>query len=343
MFPLINSSVLLALLLLPLAPLSAAQASQPAQKPAVPQGSTDELYEMGKALFDQYAPEEVKRDYEFPSKQQWDVFVVRLQKALEGDSMEDLASMEPEARAALRVLELWPEGGELADWLRERLDMIEAAREISKAAAVPQKTPVVPPVKPGVAPKPVAKIPPKVPVAPSGGSSIPNYDFWMTRLRARPAPEQARALMPILGKAFTSEDVANELAWIAEVESTFNPSARSPSGAKGLFQLMPDTAKGLGLSTWMPDERSHPEKSARAAARLLHGLYTRLGDWPLALAAYNAGEGRVRRTLEKKGAKSFQEIASSLPVETRLYVPKVLATVSTRTGLSPEKLAALKR
>jgi membrane-bound lytic murein transglycosylase D len=103
---------------------------------------------------------------------------------------------------------------------------------------------------------------------------------------------------------------------------------------------MPDTAKELGLSTWLPDERTNPEKSARAAARLLKGLHSRLGNWPLALAAYNAGEGRVRRALAKNKASSFAEIADSLPVETRLYVPKVLALVRTRSGLEPEKLSA---
>jgi membrane-bound lytic murein transglycosylase D len=146
--------------------------------------------------------------------------------------------------------------------------------------------------------------------------------------------------MPVLRKAFAIEGVPADLAWIAEVESTLNPSARSPVGAKGLFQLMPETAKGLGLSTWMPDERTHPEKSARAAARFLSQLHAEFGDWPLALAAYNAGGGRVRRTLEKQGGKSFSDIAAFLPVETRFYVPKVLATVSMRTGSSSEKLAA---
>jgi membrane-bound lytic murein transglycosylase D len=144
--------------------------------------------------------------------------------------------------------------------------------------------------------------------------------------------------MPTLRAAFTAEGVPTELAWIAEAESTLNPSARSPAGAKGLFQLMPDTAKGLGLSTFLPDERTDPEKSAQAAARYLRTLYGEFGDWPLTLAAYNAGEGRVRRLLKQKNADSFADIAAALPTETRMYVPKVCATITVRTGVPPGKI-----
>jgi membrane-bound lytic murein transglycosylase D len=101
---------------------------------------------------------------------------------------------------------------------------------------------------------------------------------------------------------------------------------------------MPETAKSLGLQTFLPDERTHPEKSARAAAQYLRRLHGRFGDWPLALAAYNAGEGRVSRTLAKQNAKTFAEIADNLPAETRMYVPKVLATIEVRAGLAPGRL-----
>jgi membrane-bound lytic murein transglycosylase D len=109
-------------------------------------------------------------------------------------------------------------------------------------------------------------------------------------------------------------------------------------GAKGLFQLMPDTAKSLGLQTFLPDERTNPEKSARAAAQYLRRLHERFGDWPLALAAYNAGEGRIGRTLTRQNARTFAEIADDLPVETRMYVPKVLATIEARAGVAPARL-----
>ena len=110
-------------------------------------------------------------------------------------------------------------------------------------------------------------------------------------------------------------------------------------GARGLFQFMPATAKEFGLSTFFPDERADPEKSARAAAQFLKQLHARFNDWPLAIAAYNAGGGRVSRTLAKNNATSFAEIAGLLPSETKMYVPKVLATMEVRSGVALADLA----
>ena len=146
--------------------------------------------------------------------------------------------------------------------------------------------------------------------------------------------------MPELRAAFAAEGVPPELAWLAEVESSLNPLARNPSGARGLFQLMPETARSLGLSTFLPDERTDPGKSAHAAARDLRALRTRFGSWPLALAAYNAGEGRVQRALTERHAHDFAGIAGALPGGTRMYVPEVCALVAVRTGVPPERLAA---
>ncbi len=314
----------------------AAKPNPPAESPpppaAVPPGTSeeqaltpDQLYEMGKTLFDEFAPPEIKQQYEFPSKEQWDEFAVKLQRALEGESLEELAAYEPQARAALVALRTLPGYEDYADWLEERLDLIETARVV-----------VQPQLPPPIAPPPAAPIP--GPPAPRR-FAMPYYDLWLQRLRGRAAPSNASALIPGLRAAFAAEGVPADLAWMAEVESTFNPNARSPAGAKGLFQLMPDTAKSLGLSTWMPDERTDPAKSARAAARWLRGLHAQFGDWPLALAAYNAGAGRVSRTLTTKRATTFSEISPALPAETRLYVPKVLATIALRTGVSPDRLA----
>jgi membrane-bound lytic murein transglycosylase D len=101
---------------------------------------------------------------------------------------------------------------------------------------------------------------------------------------------------------------------------------------------MPETARSLGLSTFLPDERANAEKSARAAAQYLHTLHGKFGDWPLAFAAYNAGEGRVRRLLAARATRSFAAISPALSNETRMYVPKVCATIAVRSGVTPDKL-----
>ncbi|MCX6998422.1 MAG: transglycosylase SLT domain-containing protein, partial [Kiritimatiellaeota bacterium] len=88
------------------------------------------------------------------------------------------------------------------------------------------------------------------------------------------------------------------------------------------------------------DERLVPEKSARAAARCLRALYGQFGSWPLALAAYNAGAGRVGRALQKDATGTFEQIAGQLPLETQMYVPKVLATVALREAVNPAALPA---
>ncbi len=153
---------------------------------------------------------------------------------------------------------------------------------------------------------------------------------WGRKMASSPRPASAETLMPRLKIVFASEGVPPELAWIAEVESSFNPSATSRSGARGLFQFMPITAKRFGLLTESGDQRTDPEPSARAAARYLSILYKRFQNWPLALAAYNAGEGRVEQLLKKHNAGSFNEIAADLPAETQEYVPKIMTTLVLR-------------
>ncbi len=303
--------------------LALAAPPPPATKEVAP-STAEDLLKGAQELFEEYAPDEIKQQIEFPSAREWDEFARRLQQALESNDLRRLAAYEPEARAALVALRALPEYHEYADWLSERLDYIEMAK-VSLRPTPPR--PVTPP-------KPPVRDPahPEVPV------EIPHYEPWLARMRARPAPARAAALLPRVQAVFREEGVPAELAWLAEAESTFNPSALSPVGARGLFQLMPDTAKSLGLQTFLPDERTNPEKSARAAAQYLRRLHDRFGDWPLVLAAYNAGEGRVGRTLAKQNARTFAEIADSLPAETRMYVPKVLATIEARAGIAPGRL-----
>jgi|GEM_PF-3903634 len=137
-------------------------------------------------------------------------------------------------------------------------------------------------------------------------------------------------MMEVISDIFRSEGVPRNLAWLAQVESDLDPEAVSRAGAVGLFQLMPATAERFGLRVFPVDDRKKPEKSARAAALYLRQLHKEFGAWTLALAAYNAGEGRVRRTLKAQNASNYVEIVPHLPAETRRYVPRVMAIAALR-------------
>jgi membrane-bound lytic murein transglycosylase D len=163
-------------------------------------------------------------------------------------------------------------------------------------------------------------------------------EIWIKELSARPRPEAANPYVSRLKPIFTGQGVPPELVWIAEVESSFDPRARSPAGAAGLFQLMPATAKRYGLRTWPLDYRLRPDDSARAAAKYLDYLHTHFKDWRLALAAYNAGEGTVEKLLQRHKARTFDEIATHLPAETQMFVPRVEATLARREGLKLSQL-----
>ena len=285
--------------------------------PSAGQAQPDDLYQRGQQLFDQFAPPDVKQQYEFPTKAQFDDFIARLQRALDDGSLADLAEYESQAQAALAILRAVPDQTDLADWLGTRLDEIDEAGAITKGgsgAAGPRERPTELAVR------------------------IPYYDQWLARERTKPEPANAAALMPRLRRDFAAEGVPPEIAWLAEAESSLDSSARSPSGARGLFQLKADTAHDLGLSTFLPDERTDPDKSARAAARYLRGLGKEFGSWPLAFAAYNAGSGRVKRLLEERHASDFAGIAEALPSGTRMYVPKVCALIAVRAGVPPESI-----
>jgi membrane-bound lytic murein transglycosylase D len=163
-------------------------------------------------------------------------------------------------------------------------------------------------------------------------------EIWIKKLSDRPWPKSGKPLAASLKPIFAAEKVAPELIWLAEVESGFDPRARSPVGAAGLFQLMPATAKRFGLRVQPFDQRLKPEESARAAAKYLHFLHGHYKDWRLALAAYNAGEGTVDKLLGRQKTKSFDVIANRLPAETQLYVPRVEAVLLRREGVRLSEL-----
>jgi hypothetical protein len=147
-------------------------------------------------------------------------------------------------------------------------------------------------------------------------------DTWKGNL------QRMRELEPLVLQVLRDEGLPAQLLAVPLIESGFNPAALSPKGARGLWQLMPETARRFGLNPDGPrDERLDPRRSTVAAARYLKELYALWGDWALALAAYNAGEQRVQQALARSPAANFGTLAalSLLPEETRNYVPAVLA------------------
>ncbi len=138
------------------------------------------------------------------------------------------------------------------------------------------------------------------------------------------------SLLQELKNIFIQEGIPPEYVCIAKIESNFDTMAVSSAGAAGIFQLMPDTARRFGLVVdEQTDERFDPFKSARAAARYLSFLKQYFNNWLLAIAAYNAGEGRVVRALQNTDSADIQTILEMLPEETQNYVPKVLAALNT--------------
>ncbi len=286
----------------------------------------DALEAAARAAWESYVPAEIRAQYEPPSTERIRELLVRLEAELHDGSGVRLARYERDARRALKVLRR-SEGGEmLAAWLEPRLDMIRAAAHLESPPA-PETSP---------APSHDSQLLPLAPAQPEGLRPQYTREYWDRVLDRRRPPRRAADLVPRLKEVFAAHGVPPELVWIAEVESSMNPEATSPVGARGLFQFMPLTAARFGLETGlMLDERTDPEKSARAAAAYLRILHRRFQSWPLALAAYNAGEGRVGRALSQEQAKTFEDVAHRLPLETRMYVPKVLATVAARESVDP--------
>jgi len=121
-----------------------------------------------------------------------------------------------------------------------------------------------------------------------------------------------------------------ELALLPVIESAFNPQALSTANASGLWQFMSGTGRDFNLQQNMfKDERRGVLASTDAALTYLQRLYTMFGDWQLALAAYNWGEGNVQKAIQKNRAAGkptdFESLAELMPAETRNYVPKLQA------------------
>jgi len=173
---------------------------------------------------------------------------------------------------------------------------------------------------------------------PESALSHPKTLAWVQRYCAKLAHHRAtelglaptRPLVPRVRAILVAQGLPPELSAVPAVESHYRPTARGHHGELGLWQLRPGTARRFGLQVSKArDERIQIDPSTRAAARYLSFLHARYDDWPLALAAYNAGPTRVDRALARRPGASFWDLAErrALPAISRDYVPKVLAVV----------------
>ncbi len=160
--------------------------------------------------------------------------------------------------------------------------------------------------------------------------------LWIERLSVndrdtfRSSLARLDKIRPTMERIFKQHGIPKDLVYLCLVESNANPHAVSSSGATGYWQFIPDTAKKYGLQVnRYVDERKHLEKSTHAAALYLRHLYSIFGDWYLAIAAYNAGEGTLIRLMKNHDVYTFWDINNSMNIkpETIDYVPKYIATV----------------
>jgi len=150
------------------------------------------------------------------------------------------------------------------------------------------------------------------------GAGRSQFERWLKR---------SGRYMELFREVLHKEGLPSDLVHLVFVESGFNINARSVSHAVGPWQMLRGTARmfGLNVNKWV-DERKDPEKSSVAAARYLKHLYSVFGDWPLALASYNAGEGTVLRAIRTQGTTNYWDL--KLPRQTEDYVPQFMAVLA---------------
>jgi len=284
--------------------------------------SLDDLVQSADEWAKENLDEDALRALQEVDREKVKAFLREMQKQFHGEYVFDLASLKESARAILPLLESHEETQPYAAWLRTQMDYLDVAEQLRSTVPPPKPAPGQPP-KPAPNPTPEKE-----------------REVWSKKLADRPWPEMAKPYVSRLKPIFSEQRVPPELVWVAEVESSFDPRARSPAGAAGLYQLMPATAKQYGLRTRLPDQRLRAEDNARAAAKYLQHLHGQFKDWQLALAAYDAGEGTVRKLLDRHKARTFDAIATHLPAETQMYVPRVEATLGRREGIRLDQLRA---
>ena len=181
--------------------------------------------------------------------------------------------------------------------------------------------------------------------APASGWDLPNIDnprvdSWVALFSTNPEVKSRFALWldrkstyeEMISAKLDERDMPQDLIYLAMIESGFNPKAKSPAKAGGLWQFISETGKRYGLTVNKKiDERNVPAKATDAALSYLSDLYDRFGSWYLAAAAYNTGENRVARIMrqvtgsEKGSDADYYIISSLLPKETQNNVPMMIA------------------
>jgi membrane-bound lytic murein transglycosylase D len=185
---------------------------------------------------------------------------------------------------------------------------------------------------------------------PHGDLTHPRTLTWVRRFCAKMGrgPLSALGLGPSrpirtqLEAILVEHGLPRQLSAVPAVESRYRQYARGRHGELGLWQLKPATARRFGLEVnARRDERAHVDHSTRAAARYLAYLHARYDDWALALAAYNAGEGRIDRALAHRPGATYWDLAEkkALSRVSREYVPKILAVVRVTSEPMPCRAA----
>lgn len=142
--------------------------------------------------------------------------------------------------------------------------------------------------------------------------------------------ERSHRYLPNMRRVLKERGLPQDLAFVAMIESGFSPHATSTAAAVGYWQFIASTASRYGLKVdWWIDERRDFQKSTTAASRYLGDLYKMFGSWYLTAAAFNMGEGRLKRLIEKHKTQNYWVLAKKpdFPSETRDYIPKMLAAM----------------